>query len=343
MKTLTALLTLCFAALAFQPRALAQDWQLRDICDLRKSPPAGRPAGCARLAADVLALLPEKAGPGNLALLADFSDNLEKAGAGWDNPCRDPGRCPDFAYSIRYAMVPRKEVTIPKDKVYTAYVCREGFSATGQDDGACRSKLVKVLREMIVRARKEGMFLALLKCGASEGEAVRPDGAGVMGFELMYAFVPLPGMISGPPSVPSAVSPTDPALGARQPLSQIAASAAAPAQEARKPAPQGAQPPVPAQVPTPAPAPAPAQPPVYPPELHGADGEVVFQVAALPTLVQAEAVADRLASQGVETSFEQAQVNGRDVYRVLARSSGSPEALRRRLAELGYPGAFPRR
>lgn len=332
MKGFPFLLALCLAAAP----ALGQDWQLRDICDLRKSPPAGRAVSCARLAADVLTLLPEKAGPGNVAVLAEFADNLEKKGASWDNPCRDPGRCPDYAYSIRYVILPRKDVPIAKDKVFTAYVCREGFSATGQDDGACREKLMKVLREMVTRARKEGMLLALLKCGASEGEAVRPDGAGVMGYELMYAFVALPGLPAGrPPAVgpaPAAIAP--PEQGPGMALDQIAGPPEAPAVPPKAPA-QPAPPPG-------ARAQSAGAPPVPAPPV-AADGEVVFQVASLPSLVQAEAVADRLAAQGVETSFEQAQVNGRDVYRVLARGSGGAEALRRKLGALGYPGAFPRR
>ena len=68
----------------------------------------------------------------------------------------------------------------------------------------------------------------------------------------------------------------------------------------------------------------------------------MFQVAALATVIQAESVADRLRAQGVEASFEQAEVNGREVYRVLATSQGNPETFRDTLARMGYPGALPR-
>ena len=74
-----------------------------------------------------------------------------------------------------------------------------------------------------------------------------------------------------------------------------------------------------------------------------ATGEMVMQVAALPSLVQAETVADRLSGKGIEAGFERAELNGKEVYRVLARGTGSPEAFRQKLAEMGYPGAIQRR
>lgn len=342
-----------------------QEWQVRGICDLRKGAgSAGRGAECFQLAAEVLMLLPEKAGPGNVAVLAEFTDNLDKAGASWDAPCRDPKHCPDAAFTIRYAFISRKILTIPRDKIFTALVCREGFSDTAPDDAACRLKLMKVLREMVTRARKEGALLAVIKCGGAESEAVRPDGTGVSGYELVYAFVQLPDMLpmagndpraaakfgvdqlAGPQeavavsgqakvnsiqtSGPTAAQTT----GQAGPLRQANAALPAATQSAK---PTGAAPAAPAVAPASSPPPASAMTQPL------ATGEIIMQAAALPSLVQAETVADRLSLKGIEASFEQAEVNGREVYRVLARGTGSPEAFRQKLAEMGYPGAIQRR
>lgn len=209
------LLTLILAVL-LADAALAQDWQLRAVCDLRKGGGNGssRGAECSQLMAEVLMLLPEKAGPGNVAVLAELSDNLEKAQATWDAPCRDPQHCPDYAWSLRYAFVSKKILNVPRDKIFTALVCREGFSDTAPDDAACRLKLLKLLREMVTRARKEGALLAVLKCGGAETEAIRPDGAGVAGYEVVYAFVQLPDMLP--------MAGGDPKANAAYAVSQIA-------------------------------------------------------------------------------------------------------------------------
>lgn len=365
---LAALFVIMSAGRAPAQAQAPQDWQVRGVCDLRKGAGGtGRRDECIQVAAEVLMLLPEKAGPGNVAVLAEFTDNLEKAGASWDAPCRDPKHCPDTAYTIRYAFVSRKVLTIPRDKIFTALVCREGFSETAPDDAACRLKLMKVLREMVMRARKEGALLAVLKCGGAETEAVRPDGAGVAGYELVYAFVQLPDMLpmagndpkaaakfgvdqlvdpqedvaASGPAKPKAVQTNGPAPAATQvakpsgtaPPAQASAPAVTPGPAVQAPASgQGSGP-------TPA-AQAPAASWVMQPL---ATGEIVMQVAALPSLVQAETVADRLSGKGIEAGFERAEVNGKEVYRVLARGSGSPEAFRQKLAEMGYPGAIQRR
>ena len=363
MRVLLAVLFVVLAA----AQASAQDWQVRGVCDLRKGGGvAGRGAECAQLAAEVLMLLPEKAGPGNYAVVAEFTDNMEKAQVTWDAPCRDQAHCPDSAYTIRYAFVSKKILTIPKDKIFTALVCREGFSDTAPDDAACRLKLMKVLREMVTRARKEGVLLAVLKCGGAEAEAIRPDGMGLAGYELVYAFVQLPDVLP--------MAGNDPKAAAQYALDQIAgpagsapveakrqASASQPAAQAAPPVSAGAKPAavtpsgiavtpavVSASQPAittaavqsaPASAPAVAQPPEY----GAGKGEIIMQVAALPSVTQAETVADRLSTKGIEASFERAEVNGREVYRVLARGMGSPETFRQKLAEMGYPGAIQRR
>lgn len=322
MKALVMLLAVLFAA-----SAQAQDWQVRSICDMRKGGgAAGRKAECAQLAADVVMLLPEKAGPGNVAVLAELSDNLEKAGVRWDAPCKDPSHCPDAAYAIRYAFVSTKTITIPRDRMFTALVCREGFSETAPDDAACRMKLLKVLQEMTVRARKEGSLLAVIRCGGQEAEAIRPDGQGVAGYELVYAFVRMPDA--------QPMAGGDPKASAKYAVDQIAepqapqASKAAPGPRAG----QAAQPPSPAHA---------KASPASLPSVNS--GEVVMQVAALPTLTQAETVADRLSAKGIESSFERAEVDGREFYRVLAKGAGNPDAFRQKLAEMGYPGAIQRR
>lgn len=377
---LAALFVMMSAGRAPAQAQAPQDWQVRGICDLRKGAGGtGRRDECIQVAAEVLMLLPEKAGPGNVAVLAEFTDNLEKAGASWDAPCRDPKHCPDTAYAIRYAFVSRKVLTIPRDKVFTALVCREGFSETAPDDATCRLKLMKVLREMVMRARKEGALLAVLKCGGAESEGVRPDGAGVAGYELVYAFVQLPDMLPMAGADPKAAakfgvgqlaesqedvaasSPAKPKAvqtnGTATPLGSPVASGPAPAAtQAAKPS--GTSPPAQASAPAAPPGPAAQAPasgqgsgPASGEQAPAASwvmqplatGEIVMQVAALPSLVQAETVADRLSGKGIEAGFERAEVNGKEVYRVLARGSGSPEAFRQKLAEMGYPGAIQRR
>lgn len=366
---LAALFVMMSAGRAPAQAQAPQDWQVRGVCDLRKGAGGtGRRDECIQVAAEVLMLLPEKAGPGNVAVLAEFTDNLEKAGASWDAPCRDSKHCPDSAYTIRYAFISRKVLTIPKDKIFTALVCREGFSETAPDDAACRLKLMKVLREMVIRARKEGALLAVLKCGGAESEAVRPDGAGVAGYELVYAFVQLPDMLpmagadpkaaakfgveqlAGPQEDVAASGQGKPRAVQTNSAASLPVSDSAPVgTQAAKPS--GASPAVQASAPAQAPASGPASGPVpgeQPPAASWvmqplATGEIVMQVAALPSLVQAETVADRLSGKGIEAGFERAEVNGKEVYRVLARGTGSPEAFRQKLAEMGYPGAIQRR
>lgn len=155
-------LTLAFLLLAV-PAWAQQDWQVRGLCDLRKNAGEARADACAQSASEVLMLLPEKAGPGDLAVVAELTDNLAKAGVGWEAPCRDASHCPETAYTLRYAMVSRKVATIAKEKVFTALICREGFSETPQDASACRRKLLKVVGELAARARKENALLAVLK------------------------------------------------------------------------------------------------------------------------------------------------------------------------------------
>lgn len=373
---LAALFVMMSAGRAPAQAQAPQDWQVRGVCDLRKGAGGtGRREECFQLAAEVLMLLPEKAGPGNVAVLAEFTDNMEKAGTSWEAPCRDPKHCPDTAYTIRYAFISRKILTIPKDKIFTALVCREGFSETAPDDAACRLKLMKVLREMVMRARKEGSLLAVLKCGGAESEGVRPDGAGVAGYELMYTFVQLPDMLPMAGADPKAaakfgvdqlVEPQEDvaASGQGKPKAvQTNAPASLPASGPAPVAPQAAKPSgtfPPAQASAPAVTPGPAAQAPASGQRSGpasgeqapaaswvmqplATGEMVMQVAALPSLVQAETVADRLSGKGIEAGFERAEVNGKEVYRVLARGTGSPEAFRQKLAEMGYPGAIQRR
>lgn len=344
-KLFVSLFVLCACT-----QAWAQDWQVRAVCDLRKGIGVNRGAECSQLASEVIMLLPEKAGPGNVAVLADFTDNMEKAGVSWDAPCRDQQHCPDSAFTIRYAFISKKMITVPRDKTFTALVCREGFSDTTPDDSACRLKLMKVLREMVTRARKEGALLAVLKCGGAESEAIRPDGRGVAGYELVYAFVQLPDMLPMAGNDPKASAKfaldqlagpqeTGPAEGDKQ--GPAAKPAAAPASQGVKNATavsSTGQTVAPASVPPAQPAAA-AQQPAY----GAAAGEIIMQVAALPSLVQAETVADRLSAKGIEASFERAEVNGKEVYRVLARGKGSPEVFKQKLAEMGYPGAIQRR
>ncbi len=329
-------LTLAFLLLATP--AWAQDWQVRGICDLRKGAGGARAEHCAQLAAEVLMLLPEKAGPGNVALVADFANNLEQAGVSWEAPCRDQSHCPDTVYTLRYAMASKKTVSIAKDKIFTAFVCREGFSETPQEETACRLKLLNVVRELATRARKENALLAVLKCSGQE-EGVTPDGPKVAGFELTYAFVQVPAVLPMAVTTPtetakqalaSLVGPDEPATG---PSAAWASSSTAqtPAAQAVRPASASASTAAVVQASSAA-----------APAARGAGG-VVFQVAALATVIQAESVADRLRAQGVEASFEQAEVNGREVYRVLATSQGNPEAFRDNLARMGYPGAILRR
>jgi len=333
-----AALTLAFLVLAV-PAWAQQDWQVRGICDLRKDAGEARAEDCAQLATEVLMLLPEKAGPGNVAVVAELTDNLAKAGVSMDAPCRDQAHCPDTAYTLRYAMVSRKIVSIPKEKVFTALVCREGFSETPQEETACRLKLLKVMGELVVRARKENALLAVLKLSGQE-EGVTPDSAKVAGFELVYAFVQIPDILpmagaepkeaarqalaalAGPEE--STGGPLVQEIGAPVPVARMSSSAGSAANGAGK-------------------AVAPAAPAVSSSLTPGAGDGLVFQVAALATVIQAESVADRLRAQGVEAGFEQAEVNGHEVYRVMATAKGSPEAFKRKLAELGYPGAILKR
>lgn len=336
---LAACVLLC--ALTAQVQAQGRDWQVRAVCDLRKGGGAsGRMNECAQLAAEVVMLLPEKAGPGNVAVLAELTDNLEKAGVKWDAPCRDQAHCPDYAYTLGYMFVPAKTLNITKEKTFTALVCREGFSETPPDDAACRLRLLKVLREMVVRARKEGSALAVIRCSGGEAEAIRPDGHGVAGYELVYSFVQLPGTAH--------VMGDDPKAAGRFAVEQIAEPAPAASQapqekraSAQPPSAQSGPAALPPKVQEPARSGPGAASPV--PPAGASDGEIIMQVAALPSLVQAETVADRLSARGIESSFERAEVNGREVYRVLAKGKGSPDAFRQKLAEMGYPGAILRR
>lgn len=356
-------LAACLVAAAGQ--ALAQDWQTRHVCDLRK-PGANRAADCARLGAEVLTLLAEKAGTENWAVIADFSENLVKAKAGWDNPCPEQGRCPDHAYTIRYALVPKKMLPIPKDKTFTALVCREGFSETAPEESACRAKLIRVVRELAVRARQENAQLALIKCSGQQPGSVVPDNgrngrAALAGYEVIYAFVRMPDMLP--------YAGNDPKAAARQ----VAATLAGPAEEAPRAKAQAAnaqqpagqpqsrqtaasQPEARPQAAVQQPASRQAQPesqpqPTAPQAQPGPvtvfgplkPGEVVLQVAALPGLAQAEAMADSLSVKGVDAAFEEGQAGGKTVYRVLAKAKSDPEAFRKRLEKLGYPGAIQRR
>lgn len=347
-----AALLLFIASLA---QAQSKEWQVRAVCDMRKGGGAGgRMSECAQLAADVAMLLPEKAGPGNVAVLAELSDNLEKAGVKWDAPCRDQAHCPDYAYTLRYAFVPARSLKISKDKTFTALVCREGFSETAPDDTACRLRLLKVLREMTVRARKEGSVLAIVRLGGGEADAIRPDGQGVAGYELVYSFVQLSELALAAGDDPKAagrfaleqIAEPAPAEAVKKPAPPVPAAPAGPAAAAaasgarQQPAAQAVQPPQPKAQETARPA---LSAPPAPAAQAAGDGEIVMQVAALPTLVQAETVADRLSARGIESSFERAEVNGREVYRVLAKGRGNPDAFRQKLAEMGYPGAIQRR
>ncbi|MFP5239949.1 MAG: hypothetical protein ACLGQW_08970, partial [Acidobacteriota bacterium] len=101
MKPILAALLLAFTALP----ALAQEWQVRGICDMRRNPGPGRGGECVQLATEVLMLLPDKAGPDNYAVIADLTDNFEKASVTWDAPCPDPRHCPEAAYTIRYTSI----------------------------------------------------------------------------------------------------------------------------------------------------------------------------------------------------------------------------------------------
>jgi cell division septation protein DedD len=188
---------------------------------------------------------------------------------------------------------------------------------------------MNVLREMTGRARTEGSLLAVLKCGGAESEAIRPDGQGLAGYELQYAFVRLPGA--------QPIAGDDPKAAARIAVNQLAGP------PPTEPAPPAGPPSLPGRPASPttqttAQTPAPPTPPMTSQTL--AKDEFIMQVAALPSLVQAETVADRLSAKGIEASFERAEVNGREVYRVLARGTGTPEAFRQKLAEMGYPGAI---
>lgn len=301
-------LTLAFLLLAV-PAWAQQDWQVRGLCDLRKNAGEARADACAQSASEVLMLLPEKAGPGDLAVVAELTDNLAKAGVGWEAPCRDASHCPETAYTLRYAMVSRKVATIAKEKVFTALICREGFSETPQDASACRRKLLKVVGELAARARKENALLAVLKLSGQE-EGVTPDSAKVAGFELVYAFVQIPDVLP--------MAGNDPKAVASQTVAVLAGPEEYPTVS------------VPATV-----AAASASP--------DNTGGMVFQVAALATVTQAESVADRLRATGVEANFEQVEVNGREVYRVLAMGQGNPETFRQKLAGLGYAGAIVKR
>ncbi|WP_243438455.1 SPOR domain-containing protein [Fundidesulfovibrio soli] len=342
MKPIIAALLLAVTALP----ALAQEWQVRGICDMRRNPGPGRGGECVQLATEVLMLLPDKAGPENYAVIAEFADNFEKASVTWEAPCPDPKHCPEAAYTIRYTSVSKKILKLAKDQIYTAFVCRENFSDTPPDEAACRLKLLKVVRELVNRARREGALLALIKCGGQESEAIRPDGAGARGYELMYAFVQLPDLLP--------IAGGDPKSAARQALNQLVEPEKGQARAAVQPASMPAQA---GQAAKAMPASAPASGAaagaatgaagsagfVMVGTVTAGPGDIVLQVAALPNLVQAETLSDRLSKAGIESGFERAEVNGREVYRVLAKGRGSPDVFRQKLAEMGYPGAIQRR
>jgi len=342
MKLMLAALLLASAAMP----ALAQEWQARGICDMRRNPGPGRGAECVQLATEVLMLLPDKAGSDKYAVIAELSDNFEKAAVSWETPCPDPKHCPDAAYTIRYTSVSRKMLNLPKDKIFTALICRDNLSDAPPDEGACRLKLLKVVRELVNRARKEGALLALIRLGGQESEAVRPEGAGAQGYEMVYAFVELPDMLP--------MAGDEPKSAARQALNKLAAPEQ-PRQAAGGSAVPQAKPAAPAPGVTPVSSPASGAAAgtatgaaggagtVIVGTVNAGPGDIVMQVASLPNLVQAETLADRLSAAGIESGFERAEVNGREVYRVLAKGKGSPEAFRQKLAEMGYPGAIQRR
>lgn len=329
--------------------AWAEQWQIRSFCDLRKGAGSQARAGdCANLAAETLMLLPDKAGPGNVAVVADFTDNMEKAGVSFETPCRDQAHCPESAYTLRYAFVSKKILQIPQDKVFTALVCRENFSDTPPDDGTCRTKLVKVILETVKRARQEGSLLAVLKCGGAESDAIRPDGKGVSGYELRYAFVQLPDLLPMADGSNPKAAATFAAGQLAQPSGQddqpgLARPASAPAaRPVVTPAVAGSGQTLPPAASSAPPASQAAAAPAAPanPDPVLAKGEFIMQVASLPNLAQAETLADRLQAKGIEASFEEAQVNGREVYRVTARGDGNPDSFKQKLAEMGCPGAI---
>lgn len=334
--------------------ALAQEWQARGVCDMRKAAgPEGREAQCVRMAADVLLLLPDKAGAANIAVLADFTSNLEKSGATWEAPCRDPQRCPETAYTVVYAFVPRKMLTIVKEKIVTEAVCREPGTAS---DDVCRARLVRLVRDIAARARAEGMLLAVLACGEPDPGAQR-GGGGPSGYELRYALVQIPDVLPMADAGLGA-TPAEQTRQAARVMDGFAMAAHAPppggARLTGSAGPDGAgadargaagQEAVARILRAQAPAPVPGGP-----ERRAAGdpaalavlaaGEVLMQVAVVPSLSQAEMLADRLAAKGFVPGFEQLQANGREMYRVLVRAKGESGDVRRRLAEMGYPGAL---
>ena len=306
------LLTMLLVLVASSAMA-AEDWQVRAICDLRK-PGMNRACECSAMAAGALAALPGQAGPDKVTVISMLTDNLAQAKIGWDAPCPDQGHCPDHAYTLGYAFMAKGKLNLGPGKTYTAYVCREGFSATTQNDCACQAKLVKVVRDLIERAARENSMLALIKCVGQEQAA--------NGFELTYAFVALP-----PASKPI---PGDNAQAAAK---QALEGLTGPQIQTAKPA---------AAVPAPAPAVQPLAP-VAPATGNAvsAPGGLVMQVGSYASLIQAEAVADQLEAQGVEASFEPVQSGGQQFYRVLAKGQGDEVALKKRLAQMGFPQAFP--
>lgn len=268
-------------------------------------------------------LLADKAGPENVALVADFVDNLQKSGVNWESPCPDARRCPDSAYTIRYAFVPKTEAVVSRHRTFSVSVCRDNGQGAPVPACVCRKTLLTTLQELTERARKEGAMLAVLDC---TGQDEDQSGAGLsQSIELTYAFV------DQPAGVP--VAGDDPLKAASEAASELyAVSPGAPALARTGERPRSQR------------------------DLEGSDAKpgvsgstppagrmVVMRVAALPNVVQAETLADRLRAQGVEAFFELAQANGREFYWVLAKSSDPPQEFKRRLAALGFPGAQERR
>lgn len=305
--------------------AWAQDWQVRSICDMRRVG-LDRACRCISVASELVMLLADKAGPENVAVVADFVDNLQKTRVSWESPCPDAQRCPDSAYTIRYAFVPKNMAVVSRHRTFSVTVCRDDGQGAPAPACVCRKTLLSTLQELTERARKEGAMLAVLDC---TGQDEDQSGEGLsQAIELTYAFVDEP---RGAP-----IAGDDPVRAAGEAASDLfAVSPGAPAlartgersRSQRDLDESGARPGSP--------------PPSSPPPPGGRI--VVMQVAALPNVVQAETLADRLRAQGVEAFFERAEVNGREFYWVLAKSSAPPQEFKRRLAALGFPSAVERR
>lgn len=291
--------------------AWAQDWQTRALCDMRRDISEDRACRCQSVASDVLMLLAEKAGPENVAVVAEFTNNLEKKQVSWEAPCRDPGHCPEAAYTIRYAFVSKKAAVVKRERTFAATVCDETTTGHNLADCACRKQLLGVMQELVTRARQQSLLLAVLDCtGLDEDQTASEPKATPI--RLTYAFVDLPDMLP--------IAGDDPKKAAHRAVVDLYSVVPAPA-PASAPRPQNAQ----------------------RPEHTGSGNETVMQVAAMPNLVQAEMLADRLSAKGVEAFFEQAEVNGRAVYRVMARSSDDPALFSKHLTALGYPGSIERK